>query len=744
MFVQMDCYFSYSYTMKPFFVLQRQTQEREVKSLHQPITMEQSTAAEGKTHKRHKKKREKKICESVSGHTDESDQDRDSSPKGAKSAQEKKTGKKRRSLSCGGLTDLSGDFSQSIGELVTATSHITAPSKKKHFSASDGGDFQDVAPSPQKKKKQKGEAKSQVNASQEESSWRVLESPGSSQEGVQRREKKKKRKGEAKSQVNMSEEDSRWTVLEGSSAMDSQSREGVQRLERKKKRKGEADVDSQEEVQRREKKKKQKHSTRERYAPHTSGVDGEEALPDDVNEGGSDSGVGQFSETIVGGFDQHSRGTQRESWQADSPKKKKKKKPRGRPGSPTTDMDSVGAQGSTYSDPAMFVGSVDDSADDRIEENKRTMSPRKKTKKKKKTGKERSDSESQVTEMDSSYAEESFGKVEKVSYQTTGSARTSYHQYDYQGSRCGENSPSAQAEMSQSLGSEGEEAVSNAESSHEADRRPQGAAAGDRKKCPKSKKVSSSKTKQAEKKQSASILQSPVKIKSVEFIENESDDSSSSRDEGERPNCNTAESHENGASQSSGASNHRWDSAKCYLCKEAVSGKEAYIAHLAQEHRKLSYRCRKCNKALSSEEHLMSHMKIVCQFKGCEDMLAPFHCHLCPLSYSRKSCVQKHLQTEHGTGKPVDAKCRHCGQEFTTAFRAKVHMLKCAEGMCKVPKHGDYECYQCGLLYSSSQSRSYHVRTDHLKHVFVCLCGKKFRGSSYYYYHRKECAEARI
>ena len=47
----------------------------------------------------------------------------------------------------------------------------------------------------------------------------------------------------------------------------------------------------------------------------------------------------------------------------------------------------------------------------------------------------------------------------------------------------------------------------------------------------------------------------------------------------------------NGASQSSGWRECNWDSAKCYLCNKAVSGKEAYIAHLAQQHEKSNCRC---------------------------------------------------------------------------------------------------------------------------------------------------------
>ena len=308
-----------------------------------------------------------------------------------------------------------------------------------------------------------------------------------------------------------------------------------------------------------------------------------------------------------------------------------------------------------------------------------------------------------------------------------------------------EDLSSALAELNQTLQSESGEVVGSVESTDEAEGSPHATAAGSKKKRQTtSEKASSSKSPKAEKlqrREDASRVHSPGKtnkekvFKSVEYIG--SDDSFSRSVEW--PSYGISESGTDGVLHSSSSTGKKSVATACYLCDEGMPGREAYIAHLAQDHEKLSYQCRKCNMGLSSAVLLKCHLK-VCKFQGSVDMSTPFRCPLCPLSYSYQKSLQRHKQVEHKLGKAVHAQCRHCQREFTTSFRAKKHMEKCVEGLAdRLPTHGNLSCAQCGKLYSSKQSLSYHMRTIHQEHLFDCLCGKQFRGSTYYYAHVKLC-----
>ena len=470
-------------------------------------------------------------------------------------------------------------------------------------------------------------------------------------------------------------------------------------------------LDMEEGVKRRRKKKKGRHTAEDFQVPEFADLDHEAAASSDMTVD-SGAGLSQISKLLAEtetseteSSAQHSGRTRRKDRLAGSPGKKNRKE-RNSPRRQATDMESSGAQGTPGSTSAStsswsvsgwgqafgsdeVAGSHSNAVEDKIQENNSDASPpKKKKKKKKKLGRERSNSESNVA-----LVEPSSG-AQGSSLDTVTDALTP------------EGGPQAAA------------------------------AEKKKKKRPKSKKVSASPSKSS--KADAAVGQSHGKVyKSVEFIEN--DDSSSSSDE--RPNRSVSEA--NSVSQPSGSAeeNGAATASVCYICDQDMPSTEVYIAHLAQAHEKLSYVCCKCRKPLSSEEQLKCHMKVSCRFKDCEDKVAPFHCHLCPMSYSQEKGLQRHKRLEHGIGRPVHATCQHCGREFTTSFRAKMHMAKCAEGLLEQmkPRHEDVECDYCGKLFSSPQSLCYHVRTLHMKHLFVCVCRKKFRGSSLYYKHTKVC-----
>ncbi|KAL8575322.1 hypothetical protein ACOMHN_003156 [Nucella lapillus] len=181
----------------------------------------------------------------------------------------------------------------------------------------------------------------------------------------------------------------------------------------------------------------------------------------------------------------------------------------------------------------------------------------------------------------------------------------------------------------------------------------------------------------------------------------------------------------------------------CYICQANMSSKKEYIRHLARQHEKLSYQCPRCSRPLSSKSLMKHHMQTSCHMKGTGDsMIRPFHCQLCPLSYTSIHNMHRHFLCEHSVRKGVDFKCEHCGKPFSCLHRAKQHAVKCREGLvARSLREKTFECDFCHKMLASSSSRSHHVRSIHKNHVFHCICGKQFRGSSQYYNHRKACKE---
>ena len=185
---------------------------------------------------------------------------------------------------------------------------------------------------------------------------------------------------------------------------------------------------------------------------------------------------------------------------------------------------------------------------------------------------------------------------------------------------------------------------------------------------------------------------------------------------------------------------HTVDKQKCYVCREPVSGKEDYVSHLAERHRKYVSQCPKCLCRLASQDQIDQHLATVCRMKNTEALVGVFRCCHCPLVYSRRRSLWRHVATEHKKTKNVLWTCQHCGKEMTSKHRADEHKQKCVEGLLKQrKKDGDYPCNTCGQHFTAKDSLYYHRRTIHDGHVFECLCGMQFRTSSRYYAHKSQC-----
>ncbi|XP_070207500.1 nucleolar and coiled-body phosphoprotein 1-like [Littorina saxatilis] len=190
-----------------------------------------------------------------------------------------------------------------------------------------------------------------------------------------------------------------------------------------------------------------------------------------------------------------------------------------------------------------------------------------------------------------------------------------------------------------------------------------------------------------------------------------------------------------------------WSGKTCYICDAVMADRDTYIEHLAECHDKLSYQCKKCLKCMTSRMQVRNHLDVSCGLKEASDMITPFRCKLCPLVYSHGSSCRRHEASEHNLHPNLrtEFKCQHCTMEFTRAHRLRQHVEKCREGLLLLPPAlwGDKGrmCEECGKAYASKQSLSYHKRTMHRHERFICMCGKKFLGSTHYYKHSNQCQE---
>ena len=93
--------------------------------------------------------------------------------------------------------------------------------------------------------------------------------------------------------------------------------------------------------------------------------------------------------------------------------------------------------------------------------------------------------------------------------------------------------------------------------------------------------------------------------------------------------------------------------------------------------------------------------------KQCGTTENRYHCSYCPLSFSRRDSMQRHVQQQHSKT-PLQFTCPECSQGFTTKHQMKVHLATvCAEVKpC-------YQCWYCNASFTRQNNRQMHMRNVH-------------------------------
>ncbi|KAK7481413.1 hypothetical protein BaRGS_00027369 [Batillaria attramentaria] len=192
-------------------------------------------------------------------------------------------------------------------------------------------------------------------------------------------------------------------------------------------------------------------------------------------------------------------------------------------------------------------------------------------------------------------------------------------------------------------------------------------------------------------------------------------------------------------SNASSADSKRKGSSVCYLCNWFMSDKKVYIKHLAKVHGLLSYQCPRCNRGCSSQKQLVVHMTVACVK---EKMLPPRQvCTLCPMMYTKKTDLFRHLKTQHTAGIKDSFKCTHCGKLFVRKDTMVSHQTTCLGREDRTQQEKERVlCGVCNKDFASKPSLAYHIRTIHNNVLHKCHCGKVFRWSKDFYAHRKQHA----
>ena len=84
-----------------------------------------------------------------------------------------------------------------------------------------------------------------------------------------------------------------------------------------------------------------------------------------------------------------------------------------------------------------------------------------------------------------------------------------------------------------------------------------------------------------------------------------------------------------------------------------------------------------------------------------------YHCPYCPLSFSQKDNMQRHVQQQHSK-MPQRFTCPECHKAFTSKHQMKKHR----ETVCAEVK-SSYKCWYCNASFTRHSNRQMHMRKVH-------------------------------
>ncbi|KAH9519648.1 hypothetical protein Btru_003242 [Bulinus truncatus] len=188
---------------------------------------------------------------------------------------------------------------------------------------------------------------------------------------------------------------------------------------------------------------------------------------------------------------------------------------------------------------------------------------------------------------------------------------------------------------------------------------------------------------------------------------------------------------------------------KCALCGEVFPNKTSRTCHFRVSHPEDILKCSLCSKMFACQSDLSKHMdyhkkgkkeqcpvcgNVVSKLK--DHMLLHsqqaqekmFVCDQCPMSYLRKSNLDRHMLTHTGE-KPYA--CNICTKSFRSNGMLRKHLLTHTQ-------ERPYQCETCGKRCSLRSNLNIHMRIHNINWLYSCtLCPQGFNHKNSLRYHMK-------
>ncbi|XP_055305238.1 zinc finger protein 82 homolog isoform X2 [Sitodiplosis mosellana] len=185
----------------------------------------------------------------------------------------------------------------------------------------------------------------------------------------------------------------------------------------------------------------------------------------------------------------------------------------------------------------------------------------------------------------------------------------------------------------------------------------------------------------------------------------------------------------------------------CEYCPQTFVSTKNLLEHLESAHsEKKLHKCLKCHQYFR-----MMFLKIIHE-RNHDIITKPFHCEVCPKSFSIRDSLMNHRQREHANQeepKKHSHLCDQCGKKFVRQSQLKNHLLWHSEPTIKCPdcpqlfrtrytlkrhsyihRNDIFVCSICGVELSSPYGMKDHMRYIHgpMKSLFKCkICAKLFK-----------------